>query len=396
MTFQPSCATREEALKRLENFIPKAAAYTAERNYDRPGHSAVSRLSPYHSRRLLGEWETVAAVRAQHKWQSVIPFVQEVNWRTYWKGWLEMRPSIWEDYRLEVHALTSRADRELQSSLQTAFQGNTGIEPFDHWVRELIDTGYLHNHARMWFASIWIFTLKLPWQLGADFFLRHLLDGDAASNTLSWRWVAGLQTAGKHYLARAENIAKFTDGRFDPRGQLNEQASAIVPSSPLPAAQSLEGLETKPPTLSADERLGLLLHTEDCLPEQSPLENLPFISVAAGINSDCEHRYGLSKLVRDFNKVSLDDTLNRASSHFGCPAFGINPENWVSSICEWTSQEKLTRLFVLAPAIGPAKESLDELERHLPIPLSRIHRKWDADYWPFATAGYFKFRKNWM
>jgi deoxyribodipyrimidine photo-lyase len=66
-------------------------------------------------------------------------------------------------------------------------------------VQELVETGYLHNHARMWFASIWIFTLRLPWELGADFFLRHLLDGDAASNTLSWRWVAGLHTKGKHY-----------------------------------------------------------------------------------------------------------------------------------------------------------------------------------------------------
>ncbi|MCK7502530.1 MAG: hypothetical protein MZW92_81430 [Comamonadaceae bacterium] len=72
----------------------------------------------------------------------------------------------------------------------------------------------LHNHARLWFASLWIFTLELPWALGADFFLRHLLDGDPASNTLSWRWVVGLQTPGKIYLARADNIARFTAGRF--------------------------------------------------------------------------------------------------------------------------------------------------------------------------------------
>ena len=96
--------------------------------------------------------------------------------------------------------------------------GATGIDCFDAWARELVATGYLHNHARMWFASIWIFTLRLPWELGADFFLRHLIDGDPASNTLSWRWVAGLQTAGKTYLATAENIARFTGGRFAPQG----------------------------------------------------------------------------------------------------------------------------------------------------------------------------------
>jgi deoxyribodipyrimidine photo-lyase len=67
----------------------------------------------------------------------------------------------------------------------------------------------------MWFASIWIFTLGLPWRIGADFFYRHLLDGDAASNTLSWRWVAGLHTRGKAYAAESWNIEKFTGGRFN-------------------------------------------------------------------------------------------------------------------------------------------------------------------------------------
>ena len=79
----------------------------------------------------------------------------------------------------------------------------------------------------MWFASIWIFTLKLPWQQGAAFFLEHLLDGDSASNTLSWRWVAGLQTKGKHYLAKSWNIEKFTENRFT-NIQLNESAVPII------------------------------------------------------------------------------------------------------------------------------------------------------------------------
>ena len=88
-----------------------------------------------------------------------------------------------------------------QSGLRRAFEGavtgSTGIDGFDDWARELTHTGWLHNHARMWFAFIWIFTLELPWALGADFFLRHLVDGDPASNTLSWRWVAGLYTRAK-------------------------------------------------------------------------------------------------------------------------------------------------------------------------------------------------------
>ena len=78
----------------------------------------------------------------------------------------------------------------------------------------------------MWFASIWIFTLELPWQLGAEFFMQHLYDGDPASNTLGWRWVAGIQTQGKHYLATEWNINKFTNNRFK-NIKLNENAHPI-------------------------------------------------------------------------------------------------------------------------------------------------------------------------
>ena len=75
----------------------------------------------------------------------------------------------------------------------------------------------------MWFASIWIFTLNLPWQLGADFFMQHLLDGDPASNTLSWRWVAGIQTKGKNYLARKSNIEKYSNIEISNNEILNEK-----------------------------------------------------------------------------------------------------------------------------------------------------------------------------
>lgn len=225
--FEPS---RQEALERLAQFVPIAGRqYATGRNTDfgPDAPSSVSKLSPYLRYRLLTELEVVTAVLTHHSLAAADRYVQEILWRTYWKGWLEMRPSVWTRF-------TEELDRQLESfsnahTLAAAESGTTGIDGFDDYARELVETGYIHNHARMWFASIWIFTLHLPWVLGADFFLRHLLDADAASNTLSWRWVAGLQTVGKSYLATAGNITRYTNGRFAPVGLAREALPLTEP-----------------------------------------------------------------------------------------------------------------------------------------------------------------------
>ncbi|OYX89674.1 MAG: hypothetical protein B7Y78_14350, partial [Caulobacter sp. 35-67-4] len=146
-------------------------------------------------------------------------------------------------------------------ALAEALAGRTGIEGFDDWVLELRQTGYLHNHARMWFASIWIFTLQLPWTLGADFFLRHLIDADAASNTMSWRWVAGLQTPGKTYLASTDNIARYTNHRFAPKGLATE--ARVIAEPPIPPACALPDSHRAKPSQPAI----LLVTHEDMHPE---------------------------------------------------------------------------------------------------------------------------------
>jgi deoxyribodipyrimidine photo-lyase len=210
--FEP---TRAAGLARLAAFAPSAGRhYAASRNDDLgpDRRSNVSVLSPYIRHRLITEEEVLAAVLAQHSQSAAEKFVQEVFWRTYFKGHLETRPVIWSNYR---HNLDQQIDGLLakgsfRKHYERAVEGRTGIDCFDTWVEELAETGYLHNHARMWFASIWIFTLKLPWELGADFMIRHLIDGDPASNTLSWRWVGGLHTKGKTYLARPDNIRSCT------------------------------------------------------------------------------------------------------------------------------------------------------------------------------------------
>ena len=213
-----------EALVSLDAFLDTSICdYASQRNFDNGNlnRSNVSGLSKFISHRVLFEYDLVRMTLDRHPLTIVDKFIQEVFWRIYWKGWLEHHPCVWKQF--------SKFNTDYVSSVdyQNAIKGNTGIECFDHWVSELQNSNYLHNHARMWFASIWIFTLRLPWEAGAKFFLEHLYDGDAASNTLGWRWVAGIQTRGKHYLARDANIDYYTGGRFS-SSNLNETAEAIT------------------------------------------------------------------------------------------------------------------------------------------------------------------------
>ena len=218
--------SREGALKQLDAFInSELTNYSFKRNFDLgpKDKSNVSCLSPYISHRLITEYEVAKTVLAKFPYQKVDKYIQEIFWRVYWKGWLELRPQVWTDFIEDLKGLKE------DDNYKKAINGETQIECFNDWVDELKSTNYLHNHTRMWFASIWIFTLNLPWQLGANFFMKHLYDGDAASNTLSWRWVAGLQTIGKHYVATSSNISKFTNGKYRPNN-LNEDAEPMESS----------------------------------------------------------------------------------------------------------------------------------------------------------------------
>ena len=170
----PDEPTRAAGLARLAAFLPQAGRrYDARRNVDfgPTDRSNVSMLSAWIRHRLVCEDEDVQAVLARHTSGAAEKFIQEVVWRTYWKGWLEMRPAVWQCYRdaVEDRLRQLDKDRDLRSRWEEATSGRTGIACFDQWTGELLDTGYLHNHARMWFSSIWIFTLRLPWELGAVF-----------------------------------------------------------------------------------------------------------------------------------------------------------------------------------------------------------------------------------
>jgi deoxyribodipyrimidine photo-lyase len=359
-------ATRAAGLAHLTDIAADLGrTYAAGRNTDGgPDAPSTSMLSPWLRRRMVLEQEVVEAALSAHGAQPTEKFVQEVFWRSYFKGHLETRPWLWADYRRLVadgqHQLG--LDRGLRRRFEDAVAGRTGIDGFDDWARELTETNWLHNHTRMWFASIWIFTLELPWALGADFFMRNLVDGDPASNTLSWRWVAGLHTAGKPYAARAENIRRYTDGRYDPVG-LNEEPE------PLQEQEGRAAITLPPSDQPPSGEVALLLHLDDLHPESLLLGNARVMRVGGML----AHADGATERVQQFDRAAMADALARAGAHFGCPAAPVQ-DGWADTLpvaAAWSP-------------VGPSAAILP--------PCRRIRREWDSNAWPLATRGYFKLR----
>ena len=386
----PIPATRTHALERLRRFVPVAGRdYAARRNFDLgpQGHPHVSGLSPYMRHRLITESEVLAAVLGRHSAIAAEKFIQEVVWRTYWKGWLEMRPQVWADYRAGLARVL--ADGRHDDRLAAATAGQTGIDCFDAWMRELVATGYLHNHARMWMASIWIFTLRLPWEAGADLFMRHLLDGDPASNTLSWRWVAGLQTPGKHYLARPDNIVRYTEGRFAPKGLVSDAAPLSGP--PHPTRRALPADARPDPDLPT----GILLTEEDLSPgflfDDHPG---PILGHAALITVAGRSPLPVAQPVVAFTQEAMADARARWSGRMGAPGpLSDDP----AAITAWALDLGLAQVVTAYAPTGPAAHAvgvLDAMLAEVGIALIRRIRPYDQAAWPHASAGFFRFKDH--
>ena len=389
-------AGRAAGLARLSNFADSAGKrYATRRNSDFGplDRSNVSMLSPYVRHRLVTETEILEQILRRHTLDSANKFIEEVFWRTYFKGWLEHRPAVWADYRQDVAALAKKLedDAQLRDSYEAALASCTGIDCFDAWMTELLDIGYLHNHARMWFASIWVFTLGLPWQLGADLFYRNLVDGDPASNTLSWRWVTGLHTKGKTYLARASNIAAYTDNRFGPDKALASSAPPLFESRKyvartLPAAGNVR----------AGERIGLLITEEDCSPETLKL-TAPPQHVIAAVATDARSPFSVGKPARQFALAAVLDALDRSQQYYGVHGEVGQSGDWGKMLTEWASRQRLDAIVTAYVPVGPVAEQLALARLPLQeqgIRLLPIRRDYDSVAWPHASNGYFKLKSR--
>lgn len=374
-------ANRVTALEALEDFLSRVPAYAAGRNYVREGYYEVSRLSPYVRRRLITEHEVVAAVLERYPFARAEKFIQEVVWRTYWKGWLERHPGIWtscveqeQGYRRESQ-VTPWGDR-----YRRACCGETELSFFNEWTHELLETGYLHNHVRMWFASIWIFTLKIPWQLGAMFMYRHLLDGDPASNTLSWRWVAGLQTKGKSYLARPDNIATYSGGRWRPKpGELAENTFEVQADDIGEGA--VLALRNEP--LPSDG-YGVLTTSEDLSVEcdEKLAAKAQCVAVLRHVST-----LGEGPRVEQFISEAHEDALKR----LGDRGQGVDSS---VQILEKMRRMGLSTMVVVAPCVGsdlaPVKHIMAELEAG-GVQCFPYRRSWDLELHRLADRGFFPF-----
>lgn len=177
---------------------------------------AVTGLSPYLTHGFLTLPEVLAAVTAQHVLGVQHKFVYELGWREYFRhAWRHRGDGIFDS--LHEGVLPDRCyARDIPADIREA---RTGVPAIDMAVRTLYASGYLHNHARMWLASYVVHLRKIHWRAGADWMYAHLLDGDLASNHLSWQWVAGTASR-KPYLFNAENVARFAPAPWHSPGSV--------------------------------------------------------------------------------------------------------------------------------------------------------------------------------
>jgi len=365
-------ASRAKAVDKLNTFVEQNLSdYSKLRNFDfgPSNRSNVSCLSPYITHGIINELEVINKSLKKFSFAKNEKFIQEVLWRVYWKGWLELRPDVWSDYLIELDKI--KKEFKNNQSYLDAIEGKTNVDCFNQWVIELKESNYLHNHTRMWFASIWIFTLELPWQLGAEFFMQHLYDGDAASNTLGWRWVAGIQTQGKHYLVSEWNINKFTNNRFK-NIKLNENAKPIsndkIYSVINKSFKNSEILEDKT----------LLIFENNMTFELSDFKEHKFKKILL-VSNNTDRTIKLSEKVLKFKANLLEDhKIRLKQKSINCETININD---LKNITE--------EVYALYPTVG---ENLNFIQNNQLKNIRFLYRKLDQFSWQYCNKGFFNFK----
>ena len=364
-------ASRAKAVDQLNNFIEQNLTdYSKLRNFDfgPDNRSNISCLSPYITHGIINELEVINKSLKKFSFVKNEKFIQEVMWRVYWKGWLELRPNVWSDYLIELDKL--RNEFKNDQNYLNVIEGKTNIECFNQWVNELKENNYLHNHTRMWFASIWIFTLELPWQLGAEFFMQHLYDGDTASNTLGWRWVAGVQTQGKHYLASEWNINKFTNNRFQ-NIKLNENASPKISNKSYPL---IKRNFNNPQNL---EEKNLLIFENNLSFEITDFQENNFKKIYIISNKNENRSIKLSEKLVKFKSLLMKDQEQR-----------LKDKSIDCEVIDISEVKNIENYYSLYPTVG---ENLDYLNSNN-IKMVFLYRNLDQLSWQYCNKGFFNFK----
>jgi deoxyribodipyrimidine photo-lyase len=207
---------KQKADRKLENIDP--ISYARTRNF---GDGKITRLSPYihHGILSLNEVRNYALKQCNEPVQ-ITKFIQELGWRDFWQRALFENPNwAWQDVEQYKTGFSSSDYSEILPD--DIIQGATGVACIDAFINELTATGYIHNHARMYLASYIVHFRRVKWQTGAKWFLHHLLDGDIASNNLSWQWIAST-FSHKPYIFNLENVEKYF-GKLVDTSPINNQ-----------------------------------------------------------------------------------------------------------------------------------------------------------------------------
>ena len=262
--FPPTLVAARERIAAID-----PAAYAGSRNML---EGAVSRLSPYLTHGVVTTARVLADVAARHRLAIDHKLVFELGWREYFRHvWQHRGEGIFES----LHEGLLPDDAYARELPQDIRQGRTGVPAIDAAVRSLYATGYLHNHARLWLASYIVHLRKVHWRCGADWLYGHLVDGDLASNHLSWQWVAGTGSS-KPYLFNAENVARFAPAHWhSPRSVIDTSYEALDllarRAAPVPAQPAAEGVEEPALFIEAPA----LLHAPPAAPLSTPGPSQP-------------------------------------------------------------------------------------------------------------------------